>query len=310
MAHEPASSLVEHRRRAAPSVDEVRAVAAALGAQRPVEVIDVGANPIDGDPPYAPLLAAGVARVTGFEPQPDALDRLRDAADPHERYLPHALGDGAAHELRVTASSGFASLREPDAAQLALLTDFPRLAAVIDRIPVVTTRLDDIPEVDRVDLLKIDIQGGELDVFEGGPRLLDRCLAVQTEVGFHRLYEGAPTFAEVDARLRGHGLAPHALVSHRTWPLAPTPWADPLEADSRHLVEADVLYVRDLRTLGSLEVDTLAALGQIAHGGYGALGVARLCAREIDRRRGATAAGAEDELLRILRSAPAPTRAG
>ena len=70
------------------------------------------------------------------------------------------------------------------------------------------------------------------------------------------------------------------------------------------------LYVRDLRTLGSLEVDTLAALGQIAHGGYGALGVARLCAREIDRRRGATAAGAEDELLRILRSAPAPTRAG
>ena len=34
-----------------------------------IDVVDIGANPIDGDPPYRLLLDAGLCRVTGFEPQ-------------------------------------------------------------------------------------------------------------------------------------------------------------------------------------------------------------------------------------------------
>ena len=32
--------------------------------------------PIDGDPPYKAMLAAGLCEVTGFEPQAEALARL------------------------------------------------------------------------------------------------------------------------------------------------------------------------------------------------------------------------------------------
>jgi hypothetical protein len=40
-----------------------------LKPQRVTEIVDIGANPIDGDPPYKPILrAVEICRVTGFEP--------------------------------------------------------------------------------------------------------------------------------------------------------------------------------------------------------------------------------------------------
>jgi FkbM family methyltransferase len=247
----------------------------------PVDVVDIGANPIDGDPPYRLLMNAALCRVTGFEPQPDALAELRRRAGPHERYLPYAVGDGGRHTLHLTASSGFASLLEPDERQLELLIDFPRLAMVTGRTSVDTKRLDAIEEIDRIDLLKIDIQGGELAVLRAGRRKLADAVAVQTEVGFHRLYRDQPTFAEVDLELRGQGFVPHQFVTTRTWPLAPVVWADPLQQASRQLVEADVLYVRDPVGLDGLSGAQLVRLALIADAGYGSFGLALRCVLEL-----------------------------
>lgn len=250
----------------------------------PVQVVDVGANPIDGAPPYGPLLTAGIAVVTGFEPQPSAYAQLTAMADDQHRYLPYAVGDGSPQLLRVCAESGFTSIFEPDAQQLALLTDFARMAAVHDRMEVQTRRLDDVEEIDRIDLLKIDIQGGELQVFRSGRRRLAEAVAVHTEVGFARLYEGAPTFADVDLELRAQGFIPHCFVHTKTWPLAPVQWADPLQSSARQLVEADVLYVRDLARLDLLSDLQLRQLGLICDAAYGSHGVALLCVRELVRR--------------------------
>ena len=250
----------------------------------PVEVVDIGANPIDGDPPYRPLLDAGGCRVTGFEPQPPALADLIRRAGPHERYLPYAVGDGRAHSLQLCATSGFASLLEPDERQLELLIDFPELARVTGREPVQTSRLDDIAEIEAIDFLKIDIQGGELAVFQAGRRSLARAVAIQTEVGFHRLYRDQPTFADVDLELRAQGFVPHRFVSTRTWPLAPVVWADPLEQDARHLVEADLLYVRDPVTLDRFTDGQLGRLALIADICYRSAGLALRCVLELSAR--------------------------
>jgi FkbM family methyltransferase len=257
---------------------------ARVGAEPPVDVVDIGANPIDGDPPYRLLMDAGLCRVTGFEPQPRALAELRRLAGPNERYLPYAVGDGGPHTLHLTATSGFASLLEPDDRQLSLLTDFPRLAAVTGREVVDTRRLDAIEEIDRIDLLKIDIQGGELSVLQAGRQKLAGALAVQTEVGFHRLYRDQPTFADVDLELRHQGFVPHQFVTTRTWPLAPVVWADPLQEASRQLVEADVLYVRDPVRLDELSDVALARLALLVDVGYGSFGLALRCVRELIAR--------------------------
>lgn len=281
MTDRPRPALEEHR--TASDTGSLRTLAGLLTDPDPVRIVDIGANPIDDRPQYATLLATGLGRVVGFEPQREALARLHELAGPQETYLPYAVGDGASHELRICASDGFSSLFEPDPRQLELLTDFPRLAQVVDRQPVPTVRLDDIAEIDGVDLLKMDLQGGELAVLDGGQERLRDCVAVQTEVGFHRLYEGAPTFGDVDRVLRGLGMRPAAFVSVRTWPLAPTQWADPWEADARQLVEADLLYVRDLTTMPEWSVHQLNSLALIAHGVYRSVGLALRCLDQLTR---------------------------
>ncbi|MBO1753574.1 FkbM family methyltransferase [Allobranchiibius sp. CTAmp26] len=255
-----------------------------LGGRRPVEIVDVGANPIDGEPPYTPLLEQGFARVTGFEPQESAYAELAARGEGPHRYLPYAVGDGGEHVLRLCTESGFASMLEPDRGQLELLTDFPRMAAVTARVPMATRRLDDIVEIEHLDYLKIDIQGGELDVFRHGRRLLASAVAVQTEVGFTRLYEDQPTFADLDLELRAQGFVPHCFVTTKTWPLAPVQWADPLQERARQLVEADVLYVRDLARVDELSEDQLHHLGLVCDLAYGSYGVTLLCVGELVRR--------------------------
>jgi hypothetical protein len=91
-----------------------------LSPQRLTDVVDVGANPIEGEPRYSPMLAAGLCRVTGFEPQEEALLELQTKKGPNERYLPYAVGDGDAHTLNICRASGMTSLLEPDPATLGL----------------------------------------------------------------------------------------------------------------------------------------------------------------------------------------------
>jgi len=53
-----------------------------LEPDRLTAVVDIGANPIDGDPPYHEMLRKGLCTVTGFEPQPDALASLLQRKGP------------------------------------------------------------------------------------------------------------------------------------------------------------------------------------------------------------------------------------
>jgi hypothetical protein len=106
-----------------------------LRPERPTAVVDVGANPIDGDPPYKTMLAAGLCEVTGFEPQDAALKRLEQKKGPRERYLPYALGDGTQRTLHVCELEGMTSLLVPDPDHLALFNLFPAWGTVKKRIP-------------------------------------------------------------------------------------------------------------------------------------------------------------------------------
>src|SRR5262245_18835713 len=150
-----------------------------LRPQRPTAVVDIGANPIDGDPPYKPMLAAGLCTVVGFEPQPDALTKIERMKGPAETYLPYAVGDGRPHTLHVCRERGMTSLLPPDRSHLALFNEFSIHGLVENEIRIATSRLDDIKEITQMDFLKIDVQGGELDVFKSGRRRLSRAVAVQ-----------------------------------------------------------------------------------------------------------------------------------
>jgi FkbM family methyltransferase len=245
-----------------------------LAPARLTSVVDVGANPIDGDPPYKAMLAAGLCEVTGFEPQAAALARLEEKKGPHERYLPYALADGTERILNVCQLEGMTSLLVPDAANLALFNLFPTWGIVKERIPVTTHRLDDIAEIAAMDFLKMDVQGAEREVLEHGRGKLKDAVAVQTEVSFVPLYEGQATLSEVDLLMRELGFLPHCFAAVKVWPLAPTVVSGQPSKGLRQLLEADLVYVRDFTRRENMTAEQWKHLALIAHHCYGSVDLA------------------------------------
>lgn len=56
-------------------------------------------------------------------------------------------------------------------------------------------------------LLKLDVQGGELNVLKGAVELLSLVDAIYCEVSFVELYEGQPTAGEIISFLHAHGFS-------------------------------------------------------------------------------------------------------
>lgn len=267
-----------------------------LGLEHLTQVVDIGASPIDGVPPYKGLLDAGLCHVTGFEPQAEQLAQLNRMKGPHERYLPHVVGDGAEHSLQLCRSVGFASLLEPDPASLALFEYFQPLGQVLTRERVQTRRLDDIGEIEAIDFLKIDIQGGELSVFQNGRQKLAQAVFIQTEVSFVTLYQDQPAWGEVDLELRAQGFMPHCFAHIKRWPIAPAVIdADPTKPLNQ-LLEADVVYIRDVRDMDTLSDAQLRHMALIAHVCYGSRDLSLRCLMALQTRK----AVAEDAVTRYL----------
>lgn len=214
-----------------------------LNPDRLTAIVDIGANPVDGHPPYRTMLEQGLCTVTGFEPLVEALTQLNKSKGPNETYLPYIIGDGQEHTLYLPRKQGMVSLLKPNAAHLALFESFADHGRIEGTMPTTTVRLDDLAEVEHCDLLKIDIQGAELMVLENAPRHLANAVAVMTEVSFVTLYENQPALGDVDTALRGYGFIPHCFAGAKLWPIVtevkiPRP-------DPHQLLEGDMVYVRD-----------------------------------------------------------------
>jgi FkbM family methyltransferase len=256
---------------------------ALLAPARLTEIVDIGANPIDGDPPYKSMLLNKLCRVTGFDPHPQALTLLQSRKSELETYLPYAVGDGARHTLNICRGIGFASLLKPDAKTLTHFPNFSELGRVIDTLPLTTRRLDDVAEIDMLDMLKIDIQGSELAVFKNGRAKLFRAVAIQTEVSFIPLYENQPVFGDIDLELRSLGFVPHMFAAINKKMIAPMLGQTPAAALNQ-LVEADVVYVRDFVKAEAMDNEQLKHLALIAHHCYGSVDLAMNCVHHLSMR--------------------------
>jgi FkbM family methyltransferase len=251
-----------------------------------VKVVDIGANPIDSDPPYAGMLKRGAAEVVGFEPNPDALAVLEQRRSPLERYFPHAVGDGRRHTLKICQAPGMTSLLEPDPAILGLFHGFPDWGTVLGREEIDTVRLDDVAETAGADMLKLDIQGAELMVLQNATERLAQASVIQAEVEFLPLYRDQPLFGDVERFLRAQGF-----VFHRFFPLVsravrPMLVDQNIYAGLSQLVWADGLFLRDFTRPAALSDHQLLAMAAILHDCYQSYDIVLHLLAEHDRRHG------------------------
>src|SRR5581483_1073902 len=201
-----------------------------LLADAPVRVIvDAGANVGDSVAIYRSLFPD--AFIHAFEPYPDVYRQLaaRWAADPHVRVHQAAVTD-------VTATKRFYVNKEHVTNSLLPLRKGAESwagagAASADAgLEVPTTSLDDFcarERIDRIDLLKLDIQGGEGMAIAGASRLLSQKAVrlVYTEVLFAPLYDGQASFCDLATALVRYGYQLFGLyhLAHRPEGLG---WAD------------------------------------------------------------------------------------
>jgi len=256
-----------------------------LGNASPVvDIVDVGALWMDGESvAYHSLLKAGCARVVGFEPVKEECERLNKLGRRGERYLPYFIGDGSERTFVRNSKTMTSSLFEPNGRLVERFSGLAELMQPVAREKVNTTRLDDVPEIESVDFLKLDIQGGELDALRGGQRLLRRAVVVQTEVEFVPLYEDQPLFAEVDQELRRQGFVFHqfgGLSGAMFKPFA----AQPAAGTPTQVLWTDAVYVRDFTRLADLDSEQLVRMAVILHQLYQSCDLAAMCIQHYDAK--------------------------
>lgn len=158
-------------------------------------LIDVGSN--KGQFSLAFRKLRPHARILAFEPLPEAADTYervfgRDPLTELERVALASSGGSA--QFHVADRTDSSSLLRPGKGQERAFGVHP--ASTID---VSVKRLDDCVDMGALEhpiLLKVDVQGGELNVFEGCDALTHVDF-IYVELSFVELYEGQPLFQEV-----------------------------------------------------------------------------------------------------------------
>ena len=181
---------------------------AALAGRDFASVVDIGANR-----GQFTLLCAGLypnARIFAFEPLPGpyAILARTMARQPRIRTHQAAIGPHAGPvRMHVMQPDDCSSLLAPTALQTAIFRGSEESGvATVALAPLdvfVSAR-----ELEPPSLLKVDVQGYELEALKGCAGLLDRFAAVYVEGSFERLYAEQALADEVLAHLaeRGFGL--------------------------------------------------------------------------------------------------------
>jgi FkbM family methyltransferase len=194
-------------------------------------VIDVGANVGQ----YAGgLRAAGyTGEIVSFEANPAAAAGLRAAAesDPGWRAEGVALGavDGVL-DLHVTVDSLSTSLLTPAAGDT---YEFMAEAPQSVRVDVRPLDAFELTADGVATLLKLDVQGYELEVLAGAAATLAQVSAVECELSLVPLYDGQALVEDVVAHLRAAGLRPICLTRGFTDPA------------SHEVIQLDGIFLRD-----------------------------------------------------------------
>jgi FkbM family methyltransferase len=195
--------------------------------------LDVGAHA-----GYFSLVAADLVGPTGrvyaVEPNPRTFAAL-------ERHLvSNGVAQVQAHLCGLSTTAGTLRLHAPPGALDYNATMLPRADWEVVEVPA--RRLDECVAawgVERIDLMKMDVEGAEPLVVAGGAEILARGLVrhVMIEINGPRLTEGGSSPAAFFATLDQLGFVPAVLAGGRA---APRAWAA-LDTDPTH--EKDCLFV-------------------------------------------------------------------
>jgi FkbM family methyltransferase len=195
-------------------------------------ILDVGAHTGDTAALYAELFPR--ATVHCFEPAPASSAALAQRFAGSDRMKPvaAAASDRAGRKTFFVNQEAMTSSLFPAGRHASAWVDV-NLMRNVERTEVDVVTIDDYARacgLDTIDILKMDIQGGELLALQGTTRMLERVAVrlVYTEVLLVPLYEGQAYFHDVYGFLARFGYTLFDLFNCERAPGGQVKWADAL----------------------------------------------------------------------------------
>ena len=254
-----------------------------LVPEKQICIADIGASYLE-PPPYDSLIKKDLARIIGFEPNAVECEKLRQIFGAPHQFFANFVGSGGPATFYETTNFHTGSLFKPNRKVGEMFTGLMETITPVAEHPVNTVALDDILGDEVIDYVKIDVQGGELAVFEGAVKLLQNTLVIHTEVEFVQMYENQPLFSDIDQFLRRQGFGLVKFINMRTGPVRPLIYNGSLNHGGSQILWSDALYIKNIIDPENLEVDQLARLALICHDVYQLYDYCYHLLREYDRR--------------------------
>ena len=223
----------------------------------PITICDIGASSIDKTEFIDELFNNTNSKLIGFEPNEEEFNKL-EKNNPRKTFYDYAIGDGSEKYLNICKGVGMSSFLEPDMDYLNNFYWFDEHSKIVKKKKIKTKKLDDIRE--KIDLLKIDVQGYEYEIIQHGKEKIKNSLVIQLETSPIPLYKNEKTSSEVINQLEKLGFSLHMFNKVNTKPFKPMKINNSIYQGLHHLFQLDCVMINNFQDIDSFNKEDLTKL--------------------------------------------------
>ncbi len=146
-------------------------------------------------------------QIIGFEPDKTEYEKLVSRKKSNEKYYNTALsGKEETIKINVCRKQNCSSILKPNRNYLNEFLN-PERFDIVGEYECTSTTIENIAKIDgrKIDILKVDTQGSELDILIGANQYINDVLFLEIETEFYYFYENQPTFSEIHSFMLKNG---------------------------------------------------------------------------------------------------------
>jgi FkbM family methyltransferase len=251
------------------------------------KIIEIGAIQIQDqkEPFYELLDYFPSSKIIGFELEKEVCEKMNLNSREGVKYYPYALGKAnERRKLYITQHPMCCSLYKPNEELIKLYNNF-EVAHLKEETDIDTVSLDyflDKHEIGNIDFIKIDVQGAELDIFQGASKALKDVLKIVCEVEFVPHYQNQPLFGDVCNHLIKHDLMFNKFLGLSGRALKPIMLNNDPNLASQH-IWSDAVFIYHIQKIKNLTDEQILKLSLLSCV-YFSLDLTFYCLSEYDKR--------------------------
>ena len=232
------------------------------------DIAEIGAHPYEDkeEPFYTILDFFPKSKIYAFEIDKDECEILNKKSKNGVTYYPYALGrKKEKRKFYETEHPMCSSLYEPNEKLLKLYNNLG-YAYLKNTSTIDTISLDDFIELEKIenlDFIKIDVQGAELDVFQGSKNSLNKIIFIISEAEFIEHYINQPLFGDICSFLKKENISFHKFLHLGGRSLRPLTFRNNLNFAIQH-IWTDAVFTKDIHEISKLDNKKLLKLSVLS----------------------------------------------